>query len=160
MASPLELLKSLSEHGVEFVLVGGMAGIVHGSSVVTEDLDLAISFDVNTMEKVLAALDAFSPRLNAPGRPELPSPDARHYVGWRNLYLVTSAGPLALLGEITGVGRFEEVKRVSERIALAGVTVSVLSIEALIRAKRAVGRPKDLRTASELEHVLAAKKRP
>ena len=44
MASTLDLLRRLVEHGVEFVLVGGMAAAAHGASIVTEDVDICIRF--------------------------------------------------------------------------------------------------------------------
>lgn len=150
----LELLKRLADAGVEFVLVGGMAAAAHGSSLVTEDVDVCIRFDAETLERILRSLDGLHPRQRMTAqRPEL-SADPSTYVGWRNLYVVTDAGQLDFLGQVTGVGGFEDVARNAMTLDLGTFSCRVLGLEDLIRAKRALGRPKDLRAAAELEQVL------
>ena len=59
-----------------------------------------------------------------------------------------------LLGEIVGGGGYEELKRETIRIQLAGVECRCLSLERLIEVKRAAGRPKDLEAIAELEQIL------
>ena len=88
MASTLDLpAKKLTEHGVPFVLVGGMAAAAHGSTLVTEDVDVCVRFDLDTLERLLAALQGTRPRHRTPPNyPEL-SDDPTAYVGWRNPYL-------------------------------------------------------------------------
>jgi hypothetical protein len=154
MASTLGLLQRLAEANVDFVLVGGLAAVVHGSSVVTEDADVCIRFDEPTLSRVLSALAPVHPRerMNA-SRPPLGA-DARRFVGYRNLYLSTDEGVLDLLGEIIAVGPFEAVRAASMEIDLGAFRCRVLSLEALIACKRALGRPKDLRVVVELESVL------
>jgi hypothetical protein len=49
MASTLDLLKRLSDHGVKYVLVEGMACVVHGSQVVTQDVDICASLTPENM---------------------------------------------------------------------------------------------------------------
>jgi predicted nucleotidyltransferase len=155
MASTLDLLKRLTDHEVPFVLVGGMAATVHGSSVVTEDLDICVSFDVASLERLLRALEGLNPRNRmSPQKPPL-STNPADYVGWRNLYVVTDAGQLDLLGEITGVGPFSAVALGAIEIDLDGLRCKVMGLADLIRSKRALGRPKDLRVVAELEVVLA-----
>ncbi len=56
MASTLGLLRRLTKENVEFILVGGMAAIVHGSASVTEDVDVCIRFDEETLRGVFRAL--------------------------------------------------------------------------------------------------------
>lgn len=153
MASILELLRRLSERGVDFVLVGGMASTVHGSAVVTEDLDVCIRFDEPTLAKVLDALEGLRPRLRmTPERPEL-SKDPKYYVGWQNLYVVSDAGQIDFLGAVTGVGSFEVVARNAIPLDLGGFVCRVMGLDDLIASKRALGRPKDLRVVAELEAV-------
>ncbi len=102
MASTLDILKRLRNHGVEFVVVGGMAGVLHGSSMVTEDVDVCAPLDRQNMVKILAALAGLNPRFRMnPQRPPLPdNPD--RLAGFKNLYLVTDFGQIDFLSEKTG----------------------------------------------------------
>jgi predicted nucleotidyltransferase len=124
MASTLDLLRRLVEHGVEFALVGGMAAAAHGSSVVTEDVDICIRFDLQTLTGLLSALGESHPRQRM---------------------------QLDVLSEITGIGSLEALLPGSLLLDLGGFNCRVMGVEDLIRAKRALGRPKDLRVALELE---------
>ena len=153
MASTLDLLRRLAEQGVEYVLVGGMAAAAHGSSVVTEDVDICLRFDLPTLTRLLAALRESHPRHRMqPQRSALPE-DPAAFVGWRNLYVVTDEGQLDILGEITGVGTLDALLPKSVLLDLGGFQCRVMGIEDLILAKRTLGRPKDLRVVLELETV-------
>jgi hypothetical protein len=77
-----------------------------------------------------------------------------------NFTLDTDIGALDLLGEIPPWGEFRDVAAHSEVADLFGYQVRVLSLEALIQAKRAAGRPKDLLVIPELEALLELRKRP
>ncbi len=156
MASTLDLLRRLVEHGVEFVLVGGMAAAAHGSSVVTEDVDICIRFDLPTLTRLLNALKETHPRQRMQPQQTALSADPAAYLGWRNLYLVTDEGQLDILSEISGVGPLEALLPGALLLDLGGFGCRVMGVDDLIRAKRTWGRPKDLRAALELE---AAKRR-
>src|SRR5882672_10745868 len=132
MAVTLDLLKRLIEHQVEFVLVGGLAAVLHGSRRITEDIDVCIPFTTQNLSKVLSAIADLKPRYRM--RPDLPtiSSDPAHFEGWKNLYLITNFGQLDLLGEIGGVGGYEEALENSEELEVAGKKLRVLSLAALI----------------------------
>jgi hypothetical protein len=70
--------------------------------------------------------------------------------------LETDLGAVDLLAEVAGVGGFAEAKEQSDVHEIFGVAVAVLNLKALIRAKRAAGRPKDLAVLKELESLLEA----
>jgi hypothetical protein len=160
MGPLLSLLQSLNERQVDFVLVGGMAATAHGSTLVTQDLDVCVRFDLATLTKILEVLRGKHPRQRMHrDRPEL-SNNPKDYEGWHNLYVVTDDAQVDFLSEVTGVGQFEDVKRESVVLDLGGFNCSVLGIDALIRAKRKLGRPKDLRTVSELEAIARRTERP
>lgn len=160
MASTLGLLRRLVAEKVEFVLVGGMAAIAHGSASVTEDVDVCIRFDEPTMRGVFRALEGTHPRERMnPTRPAL-GEDPLRFVGNRNLYVTTDEGIIDFLGEITGVGNFEPVARNAVELQLADFAVRVVGLEDLITSKRTLARPKDQRVARELELVLARLKNP
>lgn len=153
MASILDILRRLVEHQVDFVLVGGMAATAHGSSVVTEDVDVCTPFELENMRRVLEALSGLNARLRmTPARSPLPA-DAAALVGWKNLYVTTDAGQVDFLGEVTGVGSFAAVHQGALTLDLGGFSCPVMGLDDLIRAKRALGRDKDLRVARELEVV-------
>jgi hypothetical protein len=151
MASTLDLLKRLNDNGVAYVVVGGLAGVAHGSGLVTEDVDVCAPLDRENLVRIWAALDGLNPRWRmSPEQPRPPdSPDS--LVGYKNLYLITDLGQIDFLSEITGVGPYEDVSRCSISVDLGGVVCRVLDLDTLIHSKRAMGRPKDHQAAIELE---------
>ncbi|MCC6337343.1 MAG: nucleotidyltransferase [Myxococcales bacterium] len=155
MASTLELLRRLSTQKVDFVLVGGMAAIAHGSAAVTEDVDVCIRFDEATLSGIFRALAGTNPRQRMhPARPPL-GDEPRAFVGNKNLYVVTDEGVIDLLGEIVAVGGYDAVAATALSLDLGGFQCRVVGLKELIACKRALGRPKDLRVAQELEEVLS-----
>ncbi len=152
----LLLLKRLTEHQIEYVLVGGFAAIAHGSSLITKDVDVCAPLGEPNLSRILAALREINPRLRMrPDRMRLPDDPAR-LRGLKNLYLVTDLGQIDFLGDLPGVGTFEDAVRNSTLTDLGLVKCLVLNLESIIAAKTVAGRPKDLRGIAELE---AARKR-
>ena len=129
-----------------------MAAAAHGASVVTEDVDICIRFDLRTLTRLLSALGESHPRQRMQPQHTTLSADPAAYLGWRNLNLVTDEGQLDILSEITGIGPLEALLPGSLLLDLGGFSCRVMGVEDLIRAKRALGRPKD-RVALELEAV-------
>lgn len=153
MASTLEILRRLNQHEVEYVLVGGMAGVLYGSSLVTEDVDVCTPFEPKNLAKIVSALGDLNPRHRTnPNHPPM-TPKAVDLAGFKNLYLITDLGQIDLLSEISGVGGYPEVSRHSIAANLRDLVCKVLDIDSLIRARRAVGRPKDLQAVAELEVI-------
>lgn len=149
----LDFLNRLHRQNVEFVLVGGSAAVVHGVSVVTEDVDLCAPLEPLNLQRILDAIGDLDPRWRmTPDRRPVPT-DARQLVGYKNLYLVTRLGQLDILGEISGIGGFDAVKNYSEIANLGGLSCPILTIEGLILAKQAMGRPKDIQAAIQLEAI-------
>ena len=155
-----ELIRLLIEHDVEFVLVGGLAATVHGSAYVTYDVDVCCGRSTTNVERLCQALAPVHPTLR--GAPSgLPFRlDPATVAAGLNFTLATDLGALDLLGEMQPFGGYERVAERSERIELFGRSVQVLKLEALIEAKRAAGRRKDLLLLPELEALLELRKRP
>ena len=153
MASTLDLLKRLSEYNVAYILVGGMACVVHGSQVVTQDVDICAPLTPENLSRLIAALVGFNPRYRMTGdlRPFPDVPEALS--GFKNLYLITDLGQLDVLSEITGVGEYSQVKRHTIQVDLEGTPCRVLDLETLIAAKRAMNSHKDRQVAAELEAI-------
>ena len=151
MGLTYSLLLRLLDRNVDLVLVGGMAAIVHGAVTVTEDLDACVRFDEPTLERILAALAPLHARHRFhPDHPPLQA-DVAYLSTFKNLYLTTDEGPLDLLGSITGLGDFEAVLARSVEVEVDGRPLRVLGLDALIDAKRALGREKDRTRLAELE---------
>jgi len=155
MATTLDFLKHLLKHEVTFVVVGGMAGVLHGSRLVTEDLDVCAPLTQENLSRICDALRHLHPRFRmSPNRPPLPDQPAA-LNGFRNLYLITDMGQIDILSEIAGVGGFAETLCHAVTVELGGMSCKVLDLDALIRSKRALGRPRDLQAAVELEAIRA-----
>ena len=145
------LLESLSSGGVEFVIVGGVAATIHGSSRLTTDLDVVYNRSAANMQRLAASLSPLHPYLRG-APPELPFQlDAHTIRSGLNFTLATDAGPLDLLGEIAGVGQYDNLLGHIVRVTLFGRQYQCIDIITLIKAKRAAGRPKDLDVIAELE---------
>jgi len=145
------LLEALVDAGVEFILVGGLAAIAHGSARLTQDVDNVYARHDDNLEKLARALAKHEPYLRG-APPGLPFEwDAVTLLHGLNFTLETSLGDIDLLGEITGGGRHEDLLAHSIELDLFHRPVLCLDLEMLIVTKRAAGRPKDLEAIAELE---------
>lgn len=149
-------VQRLCDSGVAFVVVGGWSAIFHGSSHVTNDLDVCYARDRANLDKLAAALAPYRPRPR--GFPaELPFLwDAATLANGTIFTLTTDLGTIDLLAEVPGVGSFPEVLAVSVEVDAFDRRLRTLDLPSLIRAKKAAGRPKDLLVLPELEALLEA----
>ena len=150
-----KLLRVLLDGAVEFILVGGVAGSLHGAARATYDVDVVYRRSPENMSRLVAALAPYGPYLR--GAPAgLPFSFEVQTLGQGlNFTLTTSVGDLDLLGEVTGGGRYEDLLAHSQSIPLLGTTCQCVTLDGLIRLKRAAGRPKDLEAIAELEALRA-----
>ncbi len=149
------LVRRLADHRVDFILVGGAAATVHGSSHLTLDLDIVYSREPENLRRLAAALGPLDPYLRG-APPGLPFRwDAKTLELGLNFTLTTSLGDIDLLGEIVGGGRYQDLLPESILVEVFGFGVRCLGLAKLIAVKRAAGRPKDLEVISELEILLA-----
>ena len=148
---PLTLLRILREHGVDFVVVGGFAGNILGSPLITTDLDVCYARDSANLERIAAALREVHANLR--GAPSgLPFRlDVKTLANQINFTFETDAGPLDLIGEPAGVSGYKALAVNAEVVDLDGVEVLICAIEDLIRMKRAAGRMKDIGALPTLE---------
>jgi predicted nucleotidyltransferase len=150
-ASPIIL--QLIKHDVEFVLIGGMAMRAQGSAHITEDIDFCYR---RTPANIKALSDAFAelhPYLRG-APPGLPFRfDAPTIQAGLNFTLTTDHGDVDFLGEVSGIGNFDQVLGRTTVNEMYGLKVQVLSVDGLIAAKKAAGRGKDRQHLLELEEL-------
>ncbi len=147
------LIGLLAENEVRFVIIGGFAASLYGSSCVTEDIDLCIPFDAENMQSLLNAFRDIHPAHRLIGKSRPLDEGADQLSRFKNLYLQTDLGSIDLLSEVAGVGRFNDVMEHSVEIELYGMPCCVLDIESLIRTKREMARPKDQEAIRQLEAI-------
>jgi len=153
MASTLDLLERLNKHAVEYVLVGGVAAVVHGSQLVTGDVDICSPLEAPNLARIVAALSGLQARFRmTPDRRPLPLEPER-LAGFKNLYLETDLGQLDVLSEIAGVGDYGAVASHTVTLDLGATTCRILDLDTLILSKKALGRPRDLQAVIELEAI-------
>lgn len=148
------LLKTATDGQIEFILIGGLAGIAHGSSRFTQDVDLLYRRTSENISRVAATFAPLSPYLRG-APPGLPFQfDTETLQQGLNFTLSTDAGAIDLLGEIPG-GNYDTLLPHTQMIVIFDVEVRCLDLETLIRVKRAAGRPKDFEAIAELEQIAA-----
>jgi len=154
MQNVQQLLQRLIAAGVDLVIVGDFAGAAYGASRLTRVLEICLPSDRHALERLLDALRDLRPVFRPPpeGRP-LPT-DVEKLVGFRNLYLHTDLGDLDCLSYVEGLGDYPVLRERSRVIKVWDHEVRVLDLEALVQAKRALGRPRDLDALPELEALL------
>jgi hypothetical protein len=150
--SPRALLRRLTEGGVDFVVVGGVAAVAHGSAAFTQDLNIAYAPDQENLERLGAVLVSLGARLRGvtDGVPFVP--DGRALRRTRILTLDTPDGWIELLAP-DGAPSYEQLRERADREVIAGVEVLIASLHDLIAMKKASGRPKDLVAVEELEAI-------
>ncbi len=148
------LLRTLVDGGVDFVVIGGVAGAVHGSAQATYDLDVVYSRDQRNVERLVKAIAAIHPYLRG-APPGLPFRwDVETVNAGLNFTLTTDQGSFDALGEVTGGGRYEDLLPHTIEIDVFGITCRCVTLRKLIQLKRAAGRPRDLNAIAELEALL------
>lgn len=148
-----QLLKILAEKQIDFIVIGGFAGVLYGSSLVTRDLDICMVLAPKSIDRLREILKPYSPvHRMTPQRLSFAT-EPRSLEGVNDLYLETDLGILDILSSVKGLPGYEILKQRATAFTLFGTQVWTLSLSDLIEAKKQMGRPKDLITVSELERI-------
>jgi len=147
------LLSRLIVGRVDFVVVGGFAAVAHGSTLMTRDVDICCGFSVENLMLLQQAVADLHPvhRMTPKRLPLALTPDSCGQL--QNLYLHTDLGQLDCLSCVSGVGDFEAVKAKSIAVSLPKGPCRILSLDALIQAKEAMGRERDKEVILHLKAI-------
>lgn len=151
-----ELFACLDRHGVRYVLIGGLAAVLHGSPLPTLDVDICPSPESANLDRLAAALREMDARLRTPDTPEgvrFPC-DAAFIGSVQLLNLVTRFGDLDLSFRPSGTEGFFDLSRAAVEVDIRGHRVTVAALEDVIRSKEAANRPKDQRALPVLRQLL------
>lgn len=156
---PEKTILALYDAGVEFVIIGGVAMGLQGSAHLTKDIDFCYERTPQNIERLARAIAPFHPLLR--GAPaDIPFRfDAKTIAAGLNFTLTTDLGDLDFLGEVSGIGVYKEVLASSEKKTVGGIDCPVLSLDGLIKAKIAAGRPRDLYVLPELRALAELKRK-
>ena len=144
---------ALIHGGAEFIVIGGVAAIIHGSARATFDVDLLYLRDEQNIQRLASSLAPYNPYLREapPGLPFAWDPKTiRHGL---NFTLTTDLGDIDLLGDVGGE-TYQTLLPHSFEVEAFGVHFKCIDLPTLIRIKEAAGRRKDLEAIAELRVLL------
>lgn len=148
-----ELFRVLADHGVDYLVIGGVAAQVHGRRRTTKDLDITPSPDPENFERLRAALVALDAHPVELG-PGAHTPTAEQLsIAPVVPPLTTRHGDLHILNEIPGATAFAEMRARALTTDLDGIAVQIVSVNDLVRMKQTTGRPSDLEDIEALTAV-------
>ena len=146
---PVPLLEALAAEGVDFVVIGGVAGAAHGSAYPTFDLDVAYARDGENLERLATALQRLGATLRG-APPGLPfRVDAKTLANGSHFTFATPHGSLDVLSDPVGAPPYPVLKARGTTAEIRGHGVTVASLDDLIAMKDASGRAKDKLMATE-----------
>lgn len=154
----LPVVKRFNEAEVEYVVIGGMAVMLYGSSMVTQDVDFCAPLDPVNVARIIRSMEGLNARhFSRPDLPPITEQPERltnaQNPPIKNLYLRTNLGKVDILGELPGVGSYDEISKSAVEVNARGVRVRALDIDTLISSKRFAGRVRDMQAISELEQI-------
>lgn len=154
------ILRSLTEHDVAFILIGGFAAVVHGSPLLTRDVDVVPDPDHDNLTRLSACLRSLEARIRNGDDEPLPfAHDATSLAGSVFWNLSTKHGDLDISFRPSGTDGFEDLRQDAITIVLGGSPVLLASLADVIRSKDAANRDKDHRALPVLRKLLDEQRR-
>lgn len=154
------ILAVLQRHGVECVLIGGFAAVVHGSPIPTNDVDITPRQDRDNFARLSAALTELEARIRVEGQDPLPfGHDADSLAAAQVWNLTTRYGDLDISVVPTGTRGYDDLRRDAVEIEIRGTRVLLASLADIVRSKGAANRDKDRRALPVLRELLARETR-
>ena len=156
MFDPVQICKILNEEKVEYLILGGFAATIHGSSLPTRDIDILPDRDRSNLDRLGKALTRMNAKIRISGDPVPTKIDGAFLANMpAMLNLVTDFGEMDLTFTPAGsAGDYHGwLKKATTEIVEDGLTVVVASLDDIIDSKRSANRPKDLMTLPYLESL-------
>lgn len=159
---PGAILRVLARHRVEYVLIGGLAATLHGSTYVTTDVDITPSTAKTNLDRLARALEELDARVRAPDAPDGLAFDrsATALARVSLLNLTTRHGDLDVAFVPAGTRGFDDLRAQAIEITVHETRVVVAALEDVIRSKEAASREKDRLTLPHLRRLLREKGEP
>lgn len=152
-APPGNLLATLVRADVDFVVIGGVAAILHGATHSTHDLDIAAPIDDENVRRLWKVVGDLHPRwATVPKHPPVQE-TIETLATFRNIDLLTDLGRLAVLGEVPTLPIYKALRAGAVSMSIRELRAPVISLSDLIRIKESLGRPQDRIVAEQLRAI-------
>jgi len=150
---PASIISVLARHHVDFVLIGGLAGALHGSPAATNDADICPARTSENLARLAAALVELDARIRVDSEPGgVPFDRSAEFLDVMEiLNTTTSAGDLDIAYMPAGTGGYDDLAERAVEFDIGDTRVWVASLDDIIHSKRTANRPKDLATLPLLE---------
>jgi hypothetical protein len=154
-----QILRSLKDHDVRFIVVGGLASVLNGAPINTFDLDIVPDRDPENLDRLLKVLDGLDAIYRIQPHRRF-KPNISHLLSPGHQNLMTNCGALDVLGTIgTGLTYDDLLPHTIEVAVVADLRVSVLGLAKIIELKEELRRDKDLAMLPTLRQTLKEKQR-
>ncbi len=153
------MLRGLSQAGVDYVVIGGIAMVAHGSARLTRDLDIVFGPDEDNLERLGQALIELGARLRGVDENVSFVPDAATLAKVDLLTLETKLGWLDVHRRPAGAPPYRTLRRRAERVDFGDFSVLVAAPEDLQAMKRSAGRPIDIADLDYLEAIIRLRRK-
>lgn len=157
---PGEIIRTLQDHDVRFVVIGGMAALAHGSPFPTEDVDITPESSEANLDRLSGALDDLGARVRTDAVPEgVPfAHDGASLARGGIWNLTTRAGDLDISVVPAGTQGYPDLVRDAVEVEAFGLVIPISSLADVIRSKQAANRPKDQRVLPTLREILGRRR--
>ena len=159
---PRAIFDVLERHGVRYVVIGGVAAILHGAAHVTTDVDVVPQDARDNLERLAGALKEIHARIRVSGEPDGVPFDhsAASLARVRIWNLQTDIGDLDVTFEPSGTHGYDDLRRDAIVMRLRSGNVPVASLADVIRSKEAADRPRDRAVLPGLRALLSSQRAP
>ena len=147
-----KLAEALNRHQVKWVLIGGMAIVLHGADYLTSDCDLAFEKSEPNLKRLKSALEELG------ARPVRESDSGGFELDYsilmaHSMHLKSEAGPVDLINRLPNIESFEKLYENAVLYEIEGIEFRIASIEDLIRLKSDSSRERDQLHVSVLKSL-------
>ncbi len=156
MSLYLSLFKALNDSDVQYIVVGGIATILHGYVRATADVDLVVDLQIDEASKVISVLtkEGFKPKIPVQAMDFADEKKREQWINEKGMQVFSLYNPdnigMTVDLFVDQPIPYQELYRRSIVMALDGISVRVCSIDDLITMKQQAGRHKDLADIEKL----------